>query len=79
MQLRNKLTVSELDRQEGRDLSRKIRARFSTAKEANEKCGLCHGQLGQIDQGIRDAGRKTLKKLRTAWERIEKGEIECRS
>ena len=80
MQLRNnKFTATDAERKEGRELARKIIPYFRNGKEANEVCGLGHGHLAAIDQGVRGAGRQTLKKLRTAWERIEKGEIGCRS
>lgn len=80
MQLRNnKMTATDAEHREGRALARKIIPCFKTAKEANETCGFCHGHLAAIDQGVRDTGRQTLAKLRKAWERIEKGEIGCKS
>jgi hypothetical protein len=80
MQLRNnKATATDAEHREGRALARKIIPCFKTAKEANLACGLSHGHLSAIDTCVRDTGRDTLAKLRTAWERIEKGEIGCKS
>jgi hypothetical protein len=71
----SKLTANESEHKEGRELARKIAAKFKSVAAAERACSLYHGALDNVIKRRQDPGKQRLQLFRQLWAKIEAGEI----